>query len=265
MTHEPLITDELWEACTAQRALGEQRRAPMRSPHRRTYCLASLVVCGVSGRRMTGSWNNGQSYYRCGFPTEYAGATGRHPRWVYLRESDVVPALDEWLLSVFDPKNLDATVAAMAAAQEPDDAAAARAEAAGTKLKDSDSRLAKCRTALEHGTPPEIVAGWIKDVEAERVKAQRELDVEGRTAPLTEAEIRALTTSQRKVLRGLAKATPEQRAAIYGGMELRLTYSPDEPGSVIVEANPEGMYETPCRRRDLNPHALAGTSPSIRE
>ena len=51
---------------------------------------------------------------------EYAGATGKgHTKVVYVRESDVTPTLDEWLISVFDPKHLDATVAAMAAAQAP--------------------------------------------------------------------------------------------------------------------------------------------------
>ena len=136
---------------------------------------------------MTGSWSNGESYYRCTFPKEYAGAVGKHPNTIYLRVRDVTPALDEWLLGVFDPKNLDVAVAALAAAQEPDDAAAACAKAARTKLADCDSRLKKYRTALEHGTPPEIVAGWITEVEGERLRAERELDVQAEDAPLTEA------------------------------------------------------------------------------
>ena len=46
--------------------------------------------------------------------------------------------------------------------------------------------------------------------------------------PLSEAEIRALVASQRKVLRSLAKATPEQRAAIYGQtIGLRITFNPE--------------------------------------
>jgi len=62
--------------------------------------------------------------------------------------------------------------------------------------------------------------------------AERELASTAPTAqPLSDAEIRALVTSQRRALRSLAKATPEQRGAIYSEtMGLRITYNPDEPG-----------------------------------
>ena len=207
--------------------------------HKRTYCLSSLVFCGECGRRMSGSWNHGESYYRCIWPSEYAGAVGKHPRTVYLRESDVTPALDGWLLSVFDPKNLDAAVAALSAAQSPDDGALARAEAARRAIADCDARLQKYRSALEAGADPAVVAGWIKEVESDRFHAERELASTASTVqPLSEAEIRALVASQRKVLRSLARATPEQRAIIYSQtMGLRITHNPEE-ASIDVEARP---------------------------
>jgi hypothetical protein len=141
---------------------------------------------------------------------------------------------------VFDPKNIDGAVAALAAAQEPDDGALARAEVAGRTVKDCDIRLVKYRSALEAGADPDVVARWIKEVEADRLAAERELASTVSVAqPLSAAEIRALVTTQRKVLRSLAKATPEQRAVIYGEtMGLRITYHPDEPGWATVEARP---------------------------
>jgi len=49
-----------------------------------------------------------------------------------------------------------------------------------------------------------------------------------------------LVASQRKILRTLARATPEQRAVIYGQtMGLRITYNTDEP-SLDVKARPAG-------------------------
>jgi len=54
----------------------------------------------------------------------------------------VTPHLDEWILWHFDPENVDATIAAMAAAQAPDDAATARDEAARKRILDCDSRQA---------------------------------------------------------------------------------------------------------------------------
>jgi site-specific DNA recombinase len=204
--------------------------------HKRTYCLISLVFCSECGRRMSGSWNHGEACYRCTWPSEYAGAVGKHPRTVYLRESDVTPALDGWLLSVFDPKNLDAAVTALSAAQSPDDAALARAEVARKAVADCETRLTKYRSALEAGADPAVVAGWIKEVEGDRHAAERELA--STVQPLSEAEIRTLVTSQRKVLRTLARATPEQRATIYAQtMGLRITYNPGE-ASIDVESRP---------------------------
>ena len=70
---------------------------------------------------------------------------------------------------------------------------------------------------MEAGADPAVVAGWIKQVEADRLRAERELASTASVVhPLSEVEIRALVTSQRKVLRWLAKARPEQRVTIYG-------------------------------------------------
>jgi site-specific DNA recombinase len=229
--HSPLRQRSVRRATTAC--------AVTKPRHKRTYCLSSLVFCGECGRRMSGSWNHGEAYYRCTFPTEYAGAENKHTNTIYLRESDVTPALDGWLLSVFDPKNLDAAVAALSAAQSPDDGALARAEAARKAVADCDARLQKYRSALEAGADPAVVAGWIKEVEGDRLHAERELaSIASTVQSLSEAEIRALVTSQRKLLRSLARATPEQRATIYAQtMGPRITYNPGE-ASVEVEASP---------------------------
>ena len=152
------------------------------------------------------------------------------------------------VLGVFDSKNLDAAVAALSAAQAPDDGAIARAEAAHRALADCGTRLAKYRAALESGADPAVFAGWIKEVEGDHLSAERELaSTAGTVQLLTEAEIGALVTSQRKVLRSLAKATPEQRAIIYGEtMGLRITYDPAS-ASIEVEARP-AWYSGVCRR-----------------
>jgi Recombinase zinc beta ribbon domain len=59
-----------------------------------------VLFCGVCQRRMQGSWNNDQTYYRCTFPAEYARTNRlQHPRALYLREADILPPLDEWSAS----------------------------------------------------------------------------------------------------------------------------------------------------------------------
>jgi DNA invertase Pin-like site-specific DNA recombinase len=238
-THEAIVSPETFAAASAQRSTGHDRWAVTKPRHRNTYSLSSLVHCGICGRRMSGAWNHGEAYYRCRFPSEYAGATGQHPSTVYLRESDITPALDAWLLGVFDPKNLDAAVAALSAAQSPDDGAIARAEAARRAVADCGTRLAKYRAALEAGADPAVVAGWIKEVEGDRLHAERELaSTAGTAQPLTEAEIRALVTSQRKVLRDPRPGHP--RAA---GSHLRADDGPadhlhPDDASIEVEARP---------------------------
>jgi len=236
-THEPLVSTEVFAQAAAQRSVGEHRQAIVRPQRRHTYCLSALVHCGVCGRRMSGSWNNGAAHYRCGFAAEYAGATGKHPRWVYLKESVVTPALDGWLLRHFDPENIDATIAAMTAAQAPDDASIARMDAARRKIADCESRLAKYRAALEAGAEPRVISQWTKEVEAERLAAQRDLGETAPSQPLTDQEVRALIDAVREGLIGLAAASPEQKAIMYKHMGLRLTYHP-ERDALEIESRP---------------------------
>ena len=60
---------------------------------------------------MSGKRNNGQAYYLCRFPTEYALANRvSHPEHVYLKEADVLGQVDHWLAELFARDNVDATL-----------------------------------------------------------------------------------------------------------------------------------------------------------
>jgi site-specific DNA recombinase len=72
--------------------------------------LRGVLHCGLCGRKMSGKWNNGQAYYLCRFPTEYALASRvSHPKNVYLKESDVLGHVDGWLTELFAPDGIDDT------------------------------------------------------------------------------------------------------------------------------------------------------------
>ncbi len=58
-----------------------------------------------------------------------------HPLAVYVRESAIVPKLDEWIGTLFDPANLDETCEALAMAGGATEADHARIEAANRKLE----------------------------------------------------------------------------------------------------------------------------------
>jgi site-specific DNA recombinase len=119
VVHPPVIDDHTFEQTRlllAAKQGGEVIRRPRSSP--RAYPLRGVLFCGTCERRMQGSWNNDQAYYRCTFPAEYARANRvQHPRVVYLREADVLPPLDEWFARVFRPDRLPATIAHLTAAQ----------------------------------------------------------------------------------------------------------------------------------------------------
>lgn len=262
IVHEPLVTDEDFDH--VQKLLEVKgRRAVVRRARTtgRVYPLRSRLHCGLCGRRMQGSWNNQQPYYRCTFANEYATANHvQHPRSLYLREADVLPAVDGWLAWLFDPVRRDDTVALIAGSQQEAQGAEAARHAAEEKIAECDTKLARYRTALEAGTDPAIVSQWIQEVEADRALARAQID-EQEDAPqrLEAGEIAAQLDQIGDVGAMIRDADREDKAALYAGLELRLTYYPAKR-IVRVEANlnSHDMYKRSCPRGDLNPHALDG-------
>ena len=262
IVHEPLVGDEDFEQ--AQRLLEVKgRRAVVRRPRStgRVYPLRSRLHCGLCNRRMQGSWNNDQAYYRCTYANEYATANEvAHPRALYLREADVLPVLDDWLAKLFDPIRRPATVRLLAESQQEDGVGQVVRQAAEAKIAECDVKLARYRAALEAGTDPETVAEWVREVKADRALADAQLAETVKVIPgLDETEILACLEEIGDISAMLRRADQEAKAALYGGLDLKLVYHPVER---IVRAegslDPHNMYKLTCPRGDLNPHALNG-------
>lgn len=63
---------------------------------------------------MQGTWNPGEPHYRCRCPSEYAIANRiDHQPSVYLREDQLTEPLDHWLAQIFDPEQIEVSLAAM--------------------------------------------------------------------------------------------------------------------------------------------------------
>ena len=197
---------------------------------------------------MQGSWNHDQAHYRCKLPSEYALANKvDHPPTIYLKESAVVPALDEWIASVFDPANLEATVEALDAAQGPADQDVARAEVAVRKLTDCDERLGKYRAALDAGADATVVAGWMAEVQGEKLKAEQEL-IRSKPADAYDAEgIRELIEQLGPMEAVPADARYEAKAELYNSLGLELTF---DAGQKVVTVEAAPVYSGSCRRGD---------------
>ena len=177
-THEALVSPEDFAAVLDQMAAGAHRPTVRKGARgRRQYALSGLVHCEVCGRRMQNTYAHETARYRCTFPKEYALAnTVEHPATVYVREDAITSRLDEWIVELFDDDNLDETCKALEMASGPNDEAEARAEAARRKIADCDKRLAKYRQTLDaDGALAATVAGWMAEVQGERLRAEQEL------------------------------------------------------------------------------------------
>jgi len=231
-THEPLVSPEVFARAQEVARAGMHR--PTEAKRRTTktgrrFVLSGLVVCGLCGRRMVGHFAHGTSYYRCRFAAEYALAEHiDHPKTVHLREEAVVPELDRWLAQAFAPSNLDHTCELLAATSAVDEATEARLEAARRKLHDCEARLTKYRATLDAGGDPDVVAEWIRQVQGERLAAERELARVSPATPLTKAEVRKLVKGARHMTKVLAQADPELKAQVYADLGIRLEYRPEE-------------------------------------
>jgi site-specific DNA recombinase len=191
---------------------------------------------------MQGTSNHEANHYRCKFPAEYALANKiDHPKAAYVRESAIMPKLDEWLAQLFDPEHLDSTIAAMLDVGGPDEASEARAEAARRKLADCDDRLGKYRAALDGGADPVVVAGWMSEVQGERLIAEAELATTEATGAPNEDVLRRMVEDLgdiAEVLAGAsAEANAERKANVYAGLGVTVTYHPDQR-LVVAEALP---------------------------
>ena len=185
---------------------------------------------------MQGQYSNHAPYYRCRYPKEYALASHvRHPGNVYLREADILPAIDRWLAVLFAPHQLTRTIrelAAQAPAATPEPAATS--EDTRAIIDDCDARLARYQAALDAGADPQTVAEWTRQVKAERAAAlARDASQIRRQASrrLTEDDIRALIISLGDLRDVIRAADPAMKAAIYEQLGLKVTYLPGQEKS----------------------------------
>ena len=262
VAHEPLITAEVFEAARARRVAN--RRTTIRKPRRtpRPYLLRGLLRCGLCDRRMQGSWNHEQAYYRCRYPTEYAiPRRTQQPRTVYVREAKIVQPLDDWISGIFEPDRLEETCRALAEAQEPAPEADGRAEAARRTLADCDARLDRYREALESGVDAAVVARWISEVQLERRSVEEEIRRRRPAAALTEDDIRAMVENVADLVGVLQAANAEKRAVLYQSLGLSLIYEPSKR-RVLVEADLGGVRPVRVGGGIWTPTAHKATRPS---
>ena len=139
---------------------------------------------------------------------------------MFVREDTILPRLDAWLATLFDPDNLDATCEALAVHQEVDESAVARAEAA-------NGSWPTATTGWPSTGPPSTPAPtrrsspWIAEVRAERDRA--EVDIAGAkpAKPMTRAEVKAIVLAMQDMAKVLRRADPKLKAEVYADLGLK--------------------------------------------
>ena len=258
--HEAIVSSVDFTRVQAQMSAGAHRpTATKRHRTTRPYLLSGLVTCGLCGRKMQGSFNRDAHHYRCQFPANYAAVRGLdHPKAVYVRESAIVPRLDEWIGTLFDPAHLDKTCEALAAASGATEADHARREAADRRLADCDERLRKYRRALDAGADPVVVAAWMAEVQGERLRAEREISLDQPSGQLTEKQVKALVMSLKDITSVLTAAEPRLKAEAYAELGISITFDP-MTRVISVESRPEWA----CRTERVGGASISGGTPAL--
>lgn len=224
--HTALIDQDLWDAA-AQRIA---ERSPVARPNTRSprttpvpYLLRGLLHCGICGRKMEGTTAHQTIRYRCRVAQSRAlpAYLADHPKSLYVREDDVVAAIDRWLPSLADPEFL-------AASQEADDGADDHEALLQRRLAEIDQATRNLVTAIEHGTDPSVIQPRIAELRAERSQAVDELAAIERPNRLTSVDISALLDELGGMEGVLADALPAEKSAIYASLGLHLQYRPDQ-------------------------------------
>jgi site-specific DNA recombinase len=229
LVHPPIIDADTFTQAQQVLACRAQVSGPReRFRRRHDYVLGGRLICGLCDRKMQAHWSNEMAYYRCRFPAEYAVANMiTHPRNVFVRERDLVPELDAWLAREFEPHRLAETIDDLAAASaDLTGHQQAIAEAQAT-IKECDAKMTRYQAAIDAGADITEVTKWINATKTDRLTAEAIL--RGTSAPtrMTRTEVAGVIERFTSLVAVIRDADPADKAEIYNGLNLALTYHPE--------------------------------------
>jgi site-specific DNA recombinase len=232
----PLVSDELWQRVNARitnlRGSKGVSRRPRSEPGR--YLFAGAMRCGYCGKSMFGSTAKNKAYYRCeATRPDYAEPSVAHHPPTSVREERVVAAVDAWLGTLTNADHIDATVAAILAADDhgtPEPGEVTRARRQRESLR---AELDHVLAAVRAGMDPALAATETRKIQGDIARAdsivgrwERNTD---RPAPLSETDVRAALASAGGLVGLLASADRTERVAVYRAIGIQLRYEKDAP------------------------------------
>jgi site-specific DNA recombinase len=136
-----------------------------------------------------------------------------------------VPALDQWLASQFEPDRVEGTIDVLTAAQDnPAEEQHALVQARHV-IRECETKMARYQAAIDAGGDIQEVSRWINATKIERLAAEAMLrGTSHAPARMTRDDIAALVHRTVSVTAALRNADLQDKAALYKGLNLRLTY-----------------------------------------
>ena len=229
LAHEALISRETFDQ--AQAIIGSRSHALKERKGRtdaRHYALRSRLVCGLCNRKLQGAWNHKEPYYRCRYASEYAATSEiDHPKNVYLREADLLPQLDEWLVETFAHDNIDQLCKQIAEAGDDDTQRLMETEIVKRELASCRQKIERYKSALETGSDVALVMSWIAEQTAKQSGLEAKLRLlNTRPIRISEEEIREGLEEIGGLAMLLSEGDQIKRAEFYAELDLQGTYDP---------------------------------------
>ncbi|MEJ2852407.1 MULTISPECIES: recombinase family protein [unclassified Saccharothrix] len=212
-------------------------------PTKRVYLFRGRLRCTVCDRKMEASPRARGMYYRCPARTLPNGspALGTHPPTIYLREDVLQDAVNKWLGGLFDPRNVDRTVAALVASQGTE--TPTNLEAARKRLAKAEQELSRYQAAIKAGIDPLALVEPMNAAQATRAAAKAELECAPAPTALTAAEVYAMIDSLGDVGAALNGAKVESLANLYSALDLQVRYK-DKAHVADVMIKPVGYVNS---------------------
>jgi hypothetical protein len=193
------------------------------------YALRGLLICAECGRRMQGNAINRTKAgprlgYRCVFRNEYPGDED-HPKSLFVAESRILPALDEWLRSL-SSKNLEETMAEMIEHAAADEGQPPEVRRARTMASEAQTKLDRYMDAIEKGMDPTLYVERSKTAQRELAAARAVMEghASAQETPLSETQLRGILERVGDIVELLRHADADERREFYQELGLRLAY-----------------------------------------
>lgn len=230
-----LVRADLFERVNSRitKTVGNGTRRPRSQPGQ--YLLAGAIRCAHCGKAMFGNTAKSKAYYRCSAtrPDYATPSVLGHPPAYMVREERILAAVDAWLGALTAPEQINATIAAILAADRAGDTEPAEVARARRLWQRRELELERMLAAIRAGMDPVLAASQTRKIQAEIAQARSVIEQWGRShrraTPLEQCEVRGALSQAGGLVAMLATADRADRAALYRTLGLSLRYEKETP------------------------------------